>query len=191
MRCNTFARSALFAAGAAAGWLPWALVAAPLAGVWNALTLYLVATTALYIGALLPGSAGGQPAFPRRPRRINIIVVAGLAAASLAGFARTPTELAVALAATLGVARSAFLYRTAPARAAATEVTLLVGGLMFARFLAGPSLASVGLALWGFLLVQSLFFLAAGMRPWPPSGRRSDPFEEAHRRAVALLEQAG
>lgn len=179
MRCDSFARSALFAAGAAVGWSVWTIIASPIVGPRNALALYLTGATALYIAALSP----------RRWRRLSVAVVAVVLAAALALCARTTTELAIALAAILGIARSAFRYRAAPARAAALEVTLLVGGLLFARFLAGSTLSSTGLALWGFLLVQSLFFLVAGRHPRSPTAPRADPFDDAHRRAVALLER--
>lgn len=178
-RCNTFARSALFAAVAAAAWLPWVLVAGPIVGVWSARALYLVAITALYIAGVAP----------QRTRRMTAAVVAGLVATGLALVAHTTVELAIGLGAILGIARSGFLYRAAPARAVTTEATLLVGGLVFARFLAGASLTSTALALWGFLLVQSLFFLVAGVRVRATGGRHPDPFDEAHRRALALLER--
>jgi hypothetical protein len=74
-----------------------------------------------------------------------------------------------------------------PRRAGAGELALLLGGLLFARFLAGPSLLSAALALWGFLLMQSFFFLVAGGRS-QATARDGDPFEQAHRRALALLE---
>lgn len=191
MRCNTFARSALFAAVAAAGCLPWALLASPIVGPWSAQALYLVGTTALYIAGLSPGSARGGPALARATRRLTIAIVSGLVAATLALLARTTTELAIGLAALLGVARSGFLYGATPAGAAVKEITLLVGGLLFARFLAGSSPASTSLALWGFLLVQSVFFLGGRTRPLLAAVRSIDPFEEAHRRALALLERAG
>lgn len=187
MRCNTFARSALFAALAAAGCLPWALVASPIVGPWNAQALYLIGTTALYLAGLPPGSAGGPPA---PPRAMRTALVGGLAAAGLAVLARTTTELAIALAALLGIVRSGFLYRAAPARAAAIEITLLVGGLVFARFLAGSSPPSTSLALWGFLLVQSVFFLIAGRRRLA-AVHEIDPFEAAYRRALVLLDRTG
>lgn len=181
MRCNTFVRSALFAAVATAGWLPWALVAGPIVGGGNARALYLVGSMALYIAGLSPQST----------RRITVAMVAGLAGCGLALVARTTAELSIGLAAVLGIARSAFLYRTAPTRAVATEVSLLVGGLLFARFLGGSSPPSTGLAIWGFLLVQSLFFLVAGRRTQSVPERHADPFEEAHRRVQALLERTG
>jgi hypothetical protein len=181
MRCNTFAHSALFAAVAAAGWLPWVVLAGPFAGVWTARALYLVAVTAVYIAGLSPPGS----------LRIALALAAGLVGGVLMLAAHTTAELAIGLAAILGVARSGFLYKAAPARALAIEVSLLAGGLLFARFLAAASLPSTALALWGFLLVQSLFFLVAGARVSAAGDGHPDPFEEAHRRAVILLERMG
>ena len=179
MRCNTFARSALFAAVAAAGWLSWVLVVAPLLGVWNARAVYLVGVTAVYVAGLSTQSK----------RRLPVALATLLVAAVVALIAHTTAELAIGLAAILGIARSGLLYRAAPARALATEVSLLLGGLVFARFLAAVSLPATALALWGFFLVQSLFFLVAGVRARAVSGVHPDPFEEAQRRALALLER--
>lgn len=181
MRCNSFARSALFGAGAAAAWLPWVLVVAPLLGVWNARAVFLVGVTTVYLAGLSPQG--------RRPLPAALVIF--LIAAVVALVAHTAAELAIGLAAILGIARSGFFYRAAPARAAATEVILLLGGLVFARFLAGASLTATALALWGFFLVQSLFFLVAGVQARAVSGSHPDPFEEAQRRALALLEQTG
>jgi hypothetical protein len=178
IRCDGFGRSALFAAGAAAGWLAWAVAAGPVVGVWRALVLYLVATTALYVAAL-----------PHRARRVVIVLGVAIVALSVAACAGTTAGLAIALAAIVGLARSAFFYRAAPARAVLTELLLLVGGLLFARSLAGPSVPSIALALWGFLLVQSLFFLIPGARARSAAQHHPDPFDEAHRRTEALLEE--
>jgi hypothetical protein len=71
------------------------------------------------------------------------------------------------------------------------EVALLVPGLLFARFLTGRALLSTAFAVWGFLLVQSFFFLVAGANAAAHRERRTDPFEEAYRRAVILLERTG
>jgi hypothetical protein len=181
MSCNTFLRSAVFGVVAAAGWVPWVAVAGPIAGVWNARALYLIGVTTVYVGGLSPRGA----------RRMTAALVAGLIATAVAFAVRSTAELSIGLAVILGIARSAFLYRSTPARAVAKEAALLVGGLVFARFLAGPSLASTGFAIWGFLLVQSLFFLTSSPGARPQAGRIIDPFEEAHRRALALLERTG
>jgi hypothetical protein len=176
----------VFGAVVAAGWLAWAVLAAPIIGLWDASALYLIGATAVSV-VTLAGSTGGRPSVSRR---ITAALAVSVVAALLALCARTTTELCVALAVVFGVARSAFLYRAAPARAVATELVLLVGGLLFARFLAGSSLLSWAIALWGFLLVQSFFFLVPGVHP-RAAAVRGDPFEEAHRRATALLERSG
>jgi hypothetical protein len=177
MRCNSFGRGVFFAVLAAAGLLPWVLLTRPVVGTWNAQALYLIGVTVCYVAGLKPPSAGA----------LRVAVIAALAAGGAALAARTTSELAISLAAIVGIARSGFLYRAAPARAAVAEVTLLVSGLLFARFLGGPDPVSTAFAVWGFLLVQSLFFLVAGVRPRGVA-LRIDPFEEAHRRAFALLD---
>jgi hypothetical protein len=181
MRCDTFVRSALFAAVAAAGWVPWVMLSGPLVGVWTARAVYLATITAVYIAGLSP------PGF----LRITLALAAGLVGGVLVLAAHTTAELAIGLAAILGVARSGFLYQAALGRALAIEVPLLAAGLLLARFLAAASLPSTALALWGFLLVQSCFFLVAAARVRAVGGRHSDPFEDAYRRAVGLLERTG
>jgi hypothetical protein len=89
----------------------------------------------------------------------------------------------------LGVCRSGFLYRTSTARAVVTEVALIIGGLLFAASLGGPSLRAILLGVWSFFLVQSLFFLVPGARPRCSGATRADPFEAAHARALALLDR--
>ncbi len=179
IRCNTFVRSALFAAAAAAGWLPWLVIVAPVAGAWVARATYFVVVTAVYVAGL---SSQGR-------RRIRVALAVAVIGAVVALIAHTTAELVIGLAAIVGVARSGFFFRSAPARAIAIEATLLIGGLLFARFLAGSSLPAIALSIWGFFLVQSLFFLIVGVRAQPASGPRPDPFDEAHRRALALLDQ--
>ncbi len=177
IRWNTFARSAAFAAAAAIGCIAWNTVARPIAGGAIAIVVYLVGVTAVYLAGIGPD----------RIRRPAVVLAAVLLAGWLGVFARTPGELAIGLAIILATARSVFLYRAPAARAVATEAVLVIGGLLFARFLAASSLA---LAIWGFLLVQSCFFLVGGVRVRPTPGRHPDPFEDAYGRAIALIEEA-
>ena len=69
MRANSFLRSVLFGAVAAAGWPLWLLLAFPTLGWSMAQALYLIAVTALYIAALAPS----------RPRGFVAAVIAALA----------------------------------------------------------------------------------------------------------------
>ena len=57
-----------------------------------------------------------------------------------------------------------------------------------ARFLAAGGAASLALGLWGYLLVQSLFFLAGGVTVRLGSDARVDPFERARADLLALLD---
>jgi len=178
MRANSFLRSVLFGAVAAAGWPLWLLLAFPTLGWSMAQALYLIAVTALYIAALAPS----------RPRGFAAAAVAALAGGAAALAARSFPELLVALAAILGVARSVFLLPTVPGRAVLRETVLLLGGLYVARFLVSTAAPSLSLAVWGFFLVQSLFFLFVDTpRTAAPE---IDPFDTAYRRAVALLDRS-
>lgn len=181
MPWNTFVRSAVFAAVAAALWFPWAIIAAPTVGSWQARAFYLIAMTAVCVGGLSHRRARAVPL------AVTIAMVGGAATMVVASTA----ELSIVLATLLGVARSGVLYRASPARALATEAMLLAAGLLFARFLGGFTLVSTALAIWGFLLVQSVFFLVGGVRARPLVDGAGDPFEDAHRRALVLLDRSG
>jgi hypothetical protein len=98
-------------------------------------------------------------------------------------------ELALSLGALIGAVRSGLLYRARPLRAILTEVALALGGLLFARFLLGPSAIAVMLAIWGYFLVQSTFFLIPGTKHGRSRASGPDPFELAHARALALLDE--
>jgi hypothetical protein len=179
MGIHTFGRSAAFAALVALAWIPWLVVVGPLLGWPAARALYLVAATALY--------AGGLAKSP--PRRVSVAVLVAVAGLVLAAIARGGPELCLALAVLLGTVRSVFLHRAAPARAVATEALLVGGGLVFARFLAGGVPQATGLALWGFFLVQSCFFLVAGVSAATSEGRHPDPFEDACARAAEVIDR--
>lgn len=181
MRCNNFSRSVLFAALAAGGVLPWLMLARPIFGAEQALVFYLVGVVSAYLGGVAP----------RRGRRVAVFVAAACAAVGVALAARTTTELVLGLGALLAIGRSAFLYQPTAVRAAITEAVLVGGGLIFARFLIGHSLVALVLALWGFFLVQSLYFLVGGVRPRAGAGRHPDPFQDAYGRAMALLDRSG
>jgi len=178
MGWNTFGRSALFAALAGFGVMPWLLLAGPLLGMRWALTLFLLAVAAVSVVVFAPSLRRG----------LSACAAVAVAGGCIAVVTRTLPELALGFGALLAMARSVFLYRRRSARSVAIEVALVGGGLLLARFLAGPSLGSIMLALWGFLLVQSLFFLvpAAGAREQAVPQR--DPFDAAHERAQALLD---
>src|SRR4029453_4263686 len=178
MRCNSFLRSVLFGAVAAAAWPLWLLLAFPTIGWSAAQAVYLIGVTVLYIAALSPSRPRGFVAALPAPR--------GAGATGPAG--RSIPELVIGLAALLGIARSGFLLPTAAGRAVLREAVLLIGGRCFARLLVSTAVPSISLALWGFFLVQSVFFLFADTpRITAPE---IDPFDAAYRRAIALLDRS-
>jgi hypothetical protein len=176
IRVDGFGRSAAFAAAAALGWIPWAVLVGPIVGLPAARAVWLVGATALYAGGLATSA----------PRRASATVVVAAAGAVAALVARGVPELCLALAVLLGAARSGILRPHDGARAVALEAALVVGGLVFARFLAGSGTAA---ALWGFFLVQSCFFLAGGAAPRRAEDRPGDPFDEACARAAEVLQR--
>ncbi len=180
MRWNGFARSLLFAAVAAGAFPVFALLANPILGRANVLSLYLLGIAVLYVVGLAP-------------RRSRAVVAAGIASALGVGvllLAPSLGTIAAGAALIVGVCRSGVLYRSRRARALLTETILLAGGLGLARFLAGPDTLQVAFAIWGFFLVQSFFFLLGGVAERADSGGPAglDPFEVARARAVALME---
>ncbi len=180
MTWNTFGRSVLFAALAAAAWVPWLVVVGPLLGANAARQLYLILAIVLYVSGLSRN----------RSRSLIVAGCAGGVAVVAALVARNPTELGLGLGLTLGIARSAFLYRNSTARAVTIEGVLQLGGLLLARWLSAPPLAATSTALWGYLLVQSFFFLIAADEGLPTGLQAErDPFEAAHRAALALLDE--
>jgi hypothetical protein len=181
MRWNTFGRSAVFAALAGIGVVLWLVVVGPLLGLRWALALYLVGLTATAVAGLASPLSRG----------VGAAVIVGALGGCLAVAMPTLSALALGLAVLFGMVRSVFFYRQPPARGVAVEVVLIGGGLLFASFLAGSSLLSVVLAVWGFLLVQSVFFLVGGRAVRERAAPQRDPFDAAHERARALLDGLG
>jgi hypothetical protein len=177
---STFAKSLWFAAFAAATLPLWLLLARPLLGSGRAIGAYFVATAAAYLGSIAP----------TRGRALVAAVLAGAAGALASLVTHAVGELVVVLVVLVAVARSGFLYRCAPSRGVVVEAIVAGGGLLFARFLCGPSMAALVLSLWGFFLAQSLYFLLGGTTATAVS-RHPDPFEDAYGRALALLDRAG
>ena len=178
IRIDSFGRSAAFAAVAALVWMPWVMLVGLFLGVPAARVLYRVAVAALYCGGLAKSP----------PRRMSTTVLVAIVGCLLALVARGTPELCLALAAVLGVVRSGLLHRPTPGRAVVVEAILLVGGLLFARFVATGALATA-LGVWGFLLVQSCSFLVGGRAAPAEDGRHPDPFEAACARAAEVLER--
>lgn len=179
-RRESFGRAVLFAAGAAVLWLPWAALAVPLLGGATALALYLAVVAVGYVVFLAAGLRG----------RGRAIAGASLAAVVALGLSGSVGELSLALAGVVGVLRSGVLREPLTARSLAVEAVLLGAGLWLARQL-GTSWLSPAAALWGFFLVQSLYFLRVDLPAATAGASDGERFDDAYRRAVALLERGG
>jgi hypothetical protein len=181
-----FARSLALALLAALGCPPWLGVAGPALGWGLAFQLYAVGSAALYLAAIAP-------------RRMTGVLAAGALGAGGCALALGGASLhttCVAMALGLGALRSIALWPgTTPggftARALA-EFALLGGGLALASHLFASRTPFPGaLALWGFFLAQSAFFLIPGLAARASAGAAAagDPFELTTRRLRALLDE--
>jgi len=178
MRWNSFSGTLVFAALAALGLPAAVLVLGPGLGGQTAVSLYVVASACLY----LAGCA------PRRRWGLAVAIPAAAAGGLILLVAPHPEQVALLSALMIAVCRSGFLYRSRPGRALLAELLLALAGLAVAHLLWGPGLIATALALWGYYLVQSVFFLIGGVQPRRPSPE-GDPFELARSRLLALLEE--
>jgi hypothetical protein len=179
MSRHRFVRSLVFGAVAALATAPFLLTFGPTLGRAPALALASVLATAGHLAVVAPGRARGV--------RVGFLaLVLGLA---LFGSA-SPSTTVLGSAAILAVLRSGFLYRSRPGRALLLEGSLLAAGLAFANALAGSSVTSLALAVWGFFLVESVFFVVGGTSARPEEDLDEDPFDRARREAVRLMEEA-
>lgn len=177
MRASSFTGSLAFAVLAALGSVPWMIAASPIGRSW-ALGTYSLGAAVVYLVWIAPSWRRGLAAGAG----------AGLGALVLALLTPMPTGAVMGAALVLATVRSGYLFRCRPARAFVVESVLAGGGLAFAGALADGSLLGLGLAFWGYFLLQSAFFLIGGFTERPADGPRLDPFEVARRRALALME---
>ena len=179
MRWNSFPRSIVFAAVAGLALVPAMLFASQLMSQHTALSAYLVGVVALYAGGIAERWSQG----------FRVGIVAAVVGTGIAYAAPSIFWVAAGLALLLAVCRSVFLYRSEPARAVVIEGVLAAIGLAIAYFLVGASWMSLALALWAFLLVQSVFFLVGGVKKRDPEADGRDPFDVARTRAMELVDR--
>ncbi|MGH0037564.1 MAG: hypothetical protein ACQGVK_21250 [Myxococcota bacterium] len=183
MRWSGLGRSLGFAAVAAA--------ATPV--LWHAtghgagVALCWTTMSALYALGIAPGKGAD-----RRTRGLLAAGVVGLAGAASALAGADARVLASATTVALGVARTLWLFPGRGSRALWVEVFLGVGSLALAGFML-RSVGGQGVALaatvWGYWLVQSLFFAAPRSAGGAGQGER-DGFEQARRRLLELLDES-
>jgi hypothetical protein len=177
MRLGNLAGSLAFAAIAGLATVAYTLIAPPLLGFTTAWLWWCLLLTAGYLVVIAPSLGRGI--------RIGMLSAAiGVGIHMLA-----PGSAAAMLGMTvlLGLMRSGFLFPRRLARALAVELGLGSVAGVLAGALAGPSSLSLGIAVWGFFLVQSLFFVIGGLEVGAPAVTEG-AFEKAHRQAVTLME---
>ena len=174
---SAFGGTLVFGALAAAILPVTVLAASPFLGVSRALMLHAILATVGYAMVLTSGA--------RRRLAVGAVSLAG--GLVLAGLSRSPGELLVLLSLGLGLLRSGWLFRRRTLRAVAIESLVLVGSVAVARFLAAPGLLGSALAVWGWFVVQSFYFLIGGIETRRPKLREGDPFDEAQRELEELL----
>jgi hypothetical protein len=176
MRWNGFGRSVAFAAVAGLGFGAALLVLAPVLGATGAIRLLLIGSAALYGAGLAP-----------RPRQALAAGLVGSAGGALLWLLPLGVmDTALGAAAILALVRSGLLYRARPLRGCLAEIGLQGGGLALAAFLAQGSALSLALGVWGYFLVQSVFFLIGGVEARARHEPR-DPFDRARAELLALL----
>lgn len=155
-------------------------------GAGLAVPAYVIGVAALYVFGLARRPVAGVVA----------AIFVALSGALLLLASGSLSALAVLCALEIAVLRSACLrpdLRASVPRAIAIEAALVVCGLLLAAWLVRGSFYPVSLALWGFFLAQSAFFLIGG--PTAQAARDTlhgdvDPFDRARSRALSLLEEA-
>lgn len=175
-RIDSFAGSLVFAALAAAG-LPVAVTfAGALFGAEPTVRLYAIGAAGAYAIALVPD----------RSRRVAALAFAVFAGAILAVLPLGLRDTALGAASIVAFARGVLLARNHPLRALAIEIVLGVAGLAAAAHFARGGLLALCLAVWGYFLVQSGWFLIGASAG--AGERERDPFERARARLQRLLE---
>jgi hypothetical protein len=184
MEVQSFSKSLVFGGMAAVALFFTQQLLAPILGSGNVLTLYLagiLVTYAAWIGMGL------------REKMTNALI-ASLGAITVFIMTSGIGGVAIGLTLVLALVRTGLASETRTARALCAEGTLGLGALLFADHLASPGWLGDAAAIWGFALVQSLYFLLpVGEKSSAGQGASAgtrDPFERAREQILSLLEEA-
>ena len=86
--------------------------------------------------------------------------------------------------------RSGICYSRAPIRAVAAETITVAGGAGLVALLNPVSAITWSISIWLFFLVQTIYFFIVPSTDNASAGRWvPDPFEQAHREALRVLEE--
>jgi hypothetical protein len=180
MKVNGFFSSLVFAAIAAILLVFMQHVFSPVIGYWNVLVIHLAGSVVVYAATI--GKTLHQA--------LRNGCVAGLGAGAVVMMATSTGEVALGLTVVLGLVRTGLDSAFRNPRRIFVEGGLAVAALGFASWLSSPSWLGAAAALWGYSLVQSLYFLV------PMSDRKGqgveerDAFDQARERLLVLLEEA-
>ena len=89
--------------------------------------------------------------------------------------------------------RSGSCFCGTPVRAVAAEVITVGGGAGLVSLLGPGASVTWAISIWLFFLVQALYFymVPTSCRPDAVGSSASDPFDQAHRQALRVLDEAG
>jgi hypothetical protein len=183
MRVLGLGSSLVFGAAASIGLVFMMHVFAPALGSWNVLAFYLAGCTVAYAASI-----------GRVPRTsIRNATVASIGSLAVLLLARGPHvgmgEVAIGLTCVLALVRSGLDPGARRARSIVVEAVLGGTSLAFADWLATPGWVGSAVALWGYVLVQSLYFLIPRSRASTRRESEGDPFDRARDRLLAMLEE--
>ena len=174
---NLLVGNLLFAAIAGLATVAYSLIAPPLFGFSTAWLWWCLFLTVRYLVAIAPNLG----------RALRIGMLAGAIGVGICVVAPGEGAALLGIAMLLGLMRSGFLFPRRLARSVAVELGLAGLSGLLAGSLAGPSSLSLGIAVWGFFLVQSLFFVIGGIQVRRPDGAE-DAFAKARREAMRVME---
>ncbi len=176
-RWDSFGRSLVFAALAATG-LPVAVTfAGALFGGEGAARLYTIAAAGTYAVGLCPD----------RSRRVAAFAFAAFAGMILALLPLDLRDTAIGAAGIVAFARGILRADARSVRIFVIEAAFGAAGLATAAWFARGGLLALCLAIWGYFLVQSGYFLIGARGPSAGEAAR-DPFDRARARLQRLLE---
>ncbi len=179
MRWRGFGRSLLFAALAGLASFPLTVALLPLLGWWGASSAVFTLWVSLYAMGLL------RSATARAAALLSLLSLAIVLHGAGANF----QSVAVALGVALAFVRSGFAFSMRPVRAVVVESAIGALALGMLHFFGGGGPVATALGVWGYFLVQSVFFLAGGRGEREAGPVLLDPFEEARRNAESLLDR--
>ena len=178
MTVRSFGGTLAFGIAAGVGFPGFAVLSSPLVGTHTALWLWIA------LGAIAYSALLGQS----WRERIAGAFIATLFLIPTAFLTDEIAGIAMGAALAVAIARSRLLGTHQIARTVAVEALLAAFGFAFVTALHGPGWFPISLAIWGWFLVQSLYFLIGGLMSEPAPGD-IDPFDLAHEQVSRILEQ--